>query len=86
MTRVFVGVRIQQLLSYPQRPDPPWGTLSLLASEYEGLFTRGQSGRDLKLTSRLYLLQRLRLRGAVLTLLYADSWHCALLSTSTALS
>jgi hypothetical protein len=85
MTRVCVGVRIQQLLSYPQGPDQPWGSLSLLASKYEGLFTRRQSSRDLKLTSHLYLLRRLRMRGAVLTLLYADSWHCALLGTSTAL-
>jgi hypothetical protein len=53
MTRVCVGVRIQKLLSYPQHPDHPLGSFSLLAREYEGLFPRGQSGRDLRLTSRL---------------------------------
>jgi hypothetical protein len=34
-----------------QRPDRIWGPPSLLFSEYQGFFLRGQSGRGVKLTS-----------------------------------
>jgi hypothetical protein len=36
MTRVCVGVRIQQLLSYPQRPDQPWGLSQSLSQWVRG--------------------------------------------------
>jgi len=42
-----------------------WALPSLLSNGYRGLFPRGQSGRDVKLTTHLLLVPRSRMRGAV---------------------
>lgn len=44
------------IFSPPLRPDRPWSQSNLLLNRY-----RGQSGWDVKLTSHLHLVQRLRI-------------------------
>jgi hypothetical protein len=53
--------------SSPPRPDRLWGPANLVSDWY-----RGQSGLDVKLTTHLHLVPRLRLRGAVPSLLLCD--------------
>jgi len=38
-------------------PDRVWGSHSLLSSEYQGLFTWGQSDWNVKLTTHFHLVQ-----------------------------
>jgi hypothetical protein len=62
--RVPVGSRI---FSSPRRPHRLW---------YWGLFPTGQSGRGVKLTTRLQLMQRSRKRGSINRLPHT-SWTSA---------
>jgi len=43
----------------------------------------GKSGRSVKLTTHLYLAQRLRTRGVMLPLPHTSSWRSVQLSTGT---
>jgi hypothetical protein len=78
-----IGVRVQvgsRIFPSPRRSDRLWGPHNFLSNGYWGLFPRGQSGRDVKLTTHLQLVPRsrkvdlyihspLRLHGVVLKLL-----------------
>jgi hypothetical protein len=62
-----------------------WGPFILLSSGYRRLFSQGQSGRGVKLTTHLHLVPRLLMRGAVPPLPQTYSWRGALLSIRTTL-
>jgi hypothetical protein len=49
-----------QISPSPQRPYCLWGPLGLLSSVYRGLLPRGQSGRDVRLTTLLCVIPRTR--------------------------
>jgi hypothetical protein len=46
------------MFSSPSHPDWLWGLPNLLCNGYQGLFPRGQSGRDVKLTTHFQLVPR----------------------------
>jgi hypothetical protein len=76
------GVRIRVLVwarifTSPCHPDRLWGPPSLLSNGYHGLFTRGLSGRGVKLTTHLQLMPRSRKRGFIHPLPHMSSWHSA---------
>jgi hypothetical protein len=48
---------------------PTLGSSSLLSNGYQGLFPWGKIGRDVKLTTHLLLMLKLRMRGAIPPLL-----------------
>jgi hypothetical protein len=56
----FLG-RCKRFLSSPKRLDWLWDPFSLLSSVYRRLFTWGESGRDVKLQTRLHLVPRSRM-------------------------
>jgi hypothetical protein len=60
------GVRIpvggKRFFSFTKRPDRLWGQISFLFNVF---FSLGWSGRGVKLTRRLHLLQRLRMSGVM---------------------
>jgi hypothetical protein len=66
--RVPVGSKISSSL---RRPDRLWGPRSLISNGYHGLFPRGWSGRDVKLTTHLQLVLRSRKCGSIHPLPYA---------------
>jgi hypothetical protein len=49
-----------RFFSSPQRQDRLWDPSSLMPNGYRGLFSRGQSDKDLKLTTCLHLVPRSR--------------------------
>jgi hypothetical protein len=53
----FHGI-LFHLFCKPPRPELLWGPPSLLSSGYQGLFSRGLSARDVKLTTHLHLVPR----------------------------
>jgi hypothetical protein len=67
-----------EFFTSPLRPDQIWDPPSLLSNGYQGLFTWGSSGREVKLTTHLYLLPRSRMCGAI-TLMpqYAFKTRCS---------
>jgi hypothetical protein len=58
--RGSIPKRSKSFSSTPQRPNQLWGPPILLFNGYGGLFPRGESGRDVKLTSYLNLVPRSR--------------------------
>jgi len=56
--------RVEKLVCSPMCPDQPWIPPCLLPNGCRGLFSRGQGGRKVKLTTHLHLLPSLRLFGA----------------------
>jgi hypothetical protein len=47
-------------------PDRLWDPPSLLSNGYQRPFSRGCSGRGVKMTARLQLVQRSRIRGSII--------------------
>jgi hypothetical protein len=76
---------VMGFFSSPQSPDRLWAPPSLLSDGYRMLLPRGESGRGVKLTTRLYIVPTLRMRGAIPPFPNTSSWHGALLSTRTIL-
>jgi hypothetical protein len=74
-----MGKRGWEFFSPPPRPERLWGLPTLVSNGYQGLFPWGLSGRGVKLTSHLHLVQRsknewsytstppIRLHGVVLS-------------------
>jgi hypothetical protein len=56
--------RVWEFFSSPLRPDRLWDPPSLLANEYQGLFSWGYSDRGVILTTHLHLVPRSRMCGA----------------------
>jgi len=54
-----------EFFSSPSRPKRFWGPPRLLSNGYQGLFTRGWSGRGAKLTTHLHLLPRSKISGTI---------------------
>jgi hypothetical protein len=50
----------------PTQPPIQWATVT---------FLRGQSSRDVKVTTHLHLVPRLRMHGAIPALLHMSSWR-----------
>jgi hypothetical protein len=71
VVRVPVGSRFS---SSPCHPDRLWGPPSLLSNSHGGLFPRGWSGRDVKLTTHLQLVPRSRKCGSIHPLPHTPSW------------
>jgi hypothetical protein len=72
--RVLVGSRI---LAFLYRPVQLWSLPSLLCKEYWGFLPRGQSDRNVKLTSHLRLMSRSRKYGSIHPLPHTSSWRSA---------
>jgi hypothetical protein len=69
--RVSVGSRI---FVSPCRPNRLWGPSNLLTNGYRRPFSRGQSGRGVKLNTHHQLVPRSRRRGSILSLPHTPSW------------
>jgi hypothetical protein len=68
-----VGVRVPvraRFFTSPRRPD-------VLSNGYWGIFLRGQSGRGVKLTTRLQPVPRSRIRGSIHPLPHTFPWRSA---------
>jgi hypothetical protein len=63
----------QDSFSAPQRQDRRWGPASFLYNGYLGLFPVGKAAGGLKLITELYLVRRLRKRGAIPALPHTSS-------------
>jgi hypothetical protein len=57
--------RAKRFFSSSQRPDWLWCPPSLLSSGYPRMFSRGESGWAVKLTTHLQLVLRSRIRGSI---------------------
>jgi hypothetical protein len=51
----------KQIFSTPQHLDQLWGPPSLLSNGYHGMYSRGKSSGDVKLTTHLHLVPRSRM-------------------------
>jgi hypothetical protein len=81
--RLLVGPRI---ISSPRNPDRFWDPPSLLSHGCRKLFSRGQSGRSVKLTNDLKLVPKSRNCGSIHLLPNTPLWRSDnQLSTGTAL-
>jgi hypothetical protein len=60
---IRVSVRAKD--SSPKYPDRFWGPLSLLYNWYGRFFQESKSGREVKLTTHLYLVPKLRMSGVI---------------------
>jgi hypothetical protein len=66
-----------RMFTTPYSSDWNWVPPSLLYSGYWGLFQRGLSGWDVKLTTHLKIVTRSRNRGSIHSLLHTYSWRTA---------
>jgi hypothetical protein len=66
-----------RIFSSPRRSDRLWGPPNLLSNRYRRLFLRGQSGRGVKLTTHLQLVQSSRKCGSIHPLPHTPSWCSA---------
>jgi hypothetical protein len=72
--RVPVGSTI---FTSPYRPDRLWGPPNLLSNRYPLAFSREWSGKAVKLTTHLQLVQSSKKRGSIHPLLHTSSWRSA---------
>jgi hypothetical protein len=63
--RGLVPARDKRLFCYKKRPYQHGSPTNLLFDEYRNLFSQGQSGRGVRLTSRVHLMSRLSVSGAI---------------------
>jgi hypothetical protein len=68
---------VSRIFTSPCCSDRLWGPPNLLSNGYWGLFPRGKSGRAMKLTTHLQLVQRSRKCGSIHPHPYAPSWRSA---------
>lgn len=61
---ISIAGKVEKLVCSPKCPDRPWIPPCLLPNGCRGLFSQGQSGRNVKLTTHLHLLTRLRMFAA----------------------
>jgi hypothetical protein len=65
----------KRFVIYLQRSNRLWGPPNLLSNGYQMLFHPGHSEWGVKLNTHLYLVPRLRMRGAVSPLPHIFSWR-----------
>jgi hypothetical protein len=74
----------QKIFSLPLRPDQSWGPSSPDIQWVSGALSSGGGG-GLNVTSHLQLMPRLRMHGAIPSLLHTYSWSSASLNIGTTL-
>jgi len=65
-----------RFIPFQKRPDPPWGSPTLLFKGQHGLFPRSYGGESVNLTAHLHLLSRLRMSGDTPSLSQQDFLAC----------